>query len=201
MTEENFNKERVSAYPGAVREVDPGCVAPINGPAGADWRETQGSFTAAGAQQQNVPREDEFTSMAPAHIDSPGEAFAKNAETVEETINRVGATKGPRITPYDIDSQITGEYYFTAGEGAHGHNAIVSFPTDHPLSLLTICVLVMCNGFTVVGTAACASPENYNAEVGRKVARADAVRQIWPLMGYNLRSEMRKIWLSQSDPS
>lgn len=59
-----------------------------------------------------------------------------------------------------------------------------------PLGLLTFCVLVLRNGFTVVGKSACASPENFDAEVGRRVARADAVNQMWPLLGFRLRDQL-----------
>lgn len=58
--------------------------------------------------------------------------------------------------------------------------------------LLTLCLLVTKNGFTVVGTSACASPENFNAEFGRNLAYEDALRQIWPLMGYALRDKLHK---------
>ncbi len=54
------------------------------------------------------------------------------------------------------------------------------------LSLLTFCVLVLRNGFAVTGESACASPENFDAELGQKIARANAVNKIWPLMGYQL---------------
>ena len=58
------------------------------------------------------------------------------------------------------------------------------------LGLLTFCVLVLRNGFTVTGESACASPENFDAELGRKIARQNAVQKIWPLMGYELRSNL-----------
>ena len=61
----------------------------------------------------------------------------------------------------------------------------------HPAhKLLTFCVLVLRNGFTVTGESACASPENFDAEVGRKIARANAVNKVWPLMGYELKSKL-----------
>lgn len=58
------------------------------------------------------------------------------------------------------------------------------------LGLLTFCVLVLRNGFTVTGESACASPENYNKELGQKIARANAIAKIWPLMGYELRTRL-----------
>jgi hypothetical protein len=58
------------------------------------------------------------------------------------------------------------------------------------LHLLTFCVLVLRNGFTVTGESACASPENFDAEIGRKVARENAKQKIWPLMGYMLKQQL-----------
>ncbi len=59
-----------------------------------------------------------------------------------------------------------------------------------PLKLLTYCVLVLKNGFTVTGESACASPENFDAEIGRKIARQNAVNKIWMLEGYLLKQKL-----------
>ena len=58
------------------------------------------------------------------------------------------------------------------------------------LKLLTFCVLVLQNGFTVTGESACASPENFDAEIGRRIARENAVQKIWPLLGFRLRDKL-----------
>lgn len=58
------------------------------------------------------------------------------------------------------------------------------------IGLLTYCTLVLQNGFTVTGESACASPENFDAEIGRKIARQNAVQKIWPLMGYELKQRL-----------
>ena len=58
------------------------------------------------------------------------------------------------------------------------------------LQLLTFCVLVLRNGFTVTGESACASPENFDAELGRKIARQNAINKAWPLMGYHLKQKL-----------
>ncbi len=58
--------------------------------------------------------------------------------------------------------------------------------------MLTFCVLVLRNGFTVTGESACASPENFDAEIGRKIARENAVQKIWPLMGYALKQKLHE---------
>jgi len=101
---------------------------------------------------------------------------------------------GPRITPTDVEAAILACYYFNGADAHSAHwpdkNAM---DPEHPsLKLLTICVLVLRNGFTVVGKSACASPENFNAEIGCRIAREDAVRQVWPLLGYALRDRLSK---------
>ena len=116
---------------------------------------------------------------------------------IEGTIKALGADKAPRITPADIEANIVGEVYFTAADGyrsspcydpnGHAHEPL---PAPAPLELLTFCVLVLRNGFTVTGESACASPENFNAEIGRKIARENAVAKVWPLMGYALKEKL-----------
>lgn len=59
-----------------------------------------------------------------------------------------------------------------------------------PLSLLTFCVLVLKNGFTVIGESAVASPKNFDAELGRKIARESAKQKLWPLLGYALKDRL-----------
>lgn len=112
------------------------------------------------------------------------------AETVEQEIQRKGLT-APRVTPEMVESNIVSEHYFTAYGGAKYGRITRDEPDDsETLKLLTFCVLVLRNGFTVVGTSACASPENFDAEIGKRIARQDAVRQVWPLLGYALRDKL-----------
>lgn len=122
-----------------------------------------------------------------------------NDQTIEQEIQAKGKT-APRITPEDIEANIFCEYFFTAEEGIQGALAKSSpeLGVESPrLALLTFCVLVLRNGFTVTGESACASPENFDAEVGRKIARQNAVQKIWPLMGYELRGKLAR----EADPA
>lgn len=117
-------------------------------------------------------------------------------ETIEQEIQRKGLT-APRVTPADIEDNIASEHYFTAAQGVMGAEEMKVNPDykqviPGALELLTICVLVLKNGFTVTGESACASPANFNAELVRKIARANAVTKIWPLMGYALRERLRE---------
>ena len=123
-------------------------------------------------------------------------------QSIEQEIQAKGKT-APRVTPADIEENIIIENYFTAAEGVFGAGiqdgqvAVIpegskGNPTG-PLGLLTFCVLVLRNGFTVTGESACASPENFDAEIGRKIARQNAVQKIWPLMGYALKEKISGI--------
>ena len=121
-----------------------------------------------------------------------------NCTEIEQEIQDKGLT-APRVTPADIEANIDSEHYFTAEQGVVGEERgrpdfyereveVVRFVPE--LRLLTFCVLVLRNGFTVTGESACASPENFNADLGRKIARQNAIQKIWPLMGYELRSKL-----------
>ena len=136
------------------------------------------------------------------HIESP----RTGDQAVEQMIKAAGADVAPRITPADIEANIVREHYFTAWQGAQrafwdeapkncNFVALEQYAVDEPnrdgpLGLLTFCVLVLKNGFTVTGESACASPENFNAQIGRRIARENAVEKIWPLMGYELKSRL-----------
>lgn len=110
------------------------------------------------------------------------------SEQIEAEIQAKGL-KAPRVTPAQIEATIAGQYYFTAASGANTQGP-VTIAHLVSLQLLTICVLVLRNGFTVTGESACASPENFDAELGRKIARANAVNKIWPLEGYLLKQRL-----------
>lgn len=102
----------------------------------------------------------------------------------------------PRVTPADIEAEIASEHYFTAGQGMRMAFEEAGLPAKdlrYPsLDLLTFCVLVLKNGFTVTGESACASPANFDEEIGRKIARQNAVNKIWPLLGFSLRDAIHE---------
>lgn len=114
-------------------------------------------------------------------------------QQIEQAIQAKGLN-APRITPDHIDACIDSEHYFTAGEGLAGRcfREVSALHSPHSLELLTFCVLVLKNGFTVTGESACASPENFNAEIGRKIARANAREKIWALEGYLLKQRLHE---------
>ena len=114
-------------------------------------------------------------------------------KTTEQLIQEKGLT-APRVTPQDLQDNIASSHYFTAGHGVIGATGlgvdVIHDGNPECLDLLTFCVLVLRNGFTVTGESACASPENFDAEIGRKIARQNAEQKIWPLMGYHLKQKL-----------
>ena len=112
-----------------------------------------------------------------------------NDQAIEQEIQAKGLT-APRITPQDIEANIVSEHYFTAADGIRGANDLECESGD-PLTLLTFCVIELRNGFTVTGESACASPENFDADIGRKIARQNAVAKIWPLLGFSLKQKLQ----------
>lgn len=172
-----------------------------------------------------------------------------HADPIQNEIEEKGLN-APRVRPEDLESEIVGEYSFTAaqalGSGVnqamvqrflgwrlpedfrpdggisfapvgnagtpheypnrpsgtnllHAEQAkamlehvIAGAPVLPPLERLTICVLVLKNGITVTGQSACVSPENFDAEIGRKIARKNAVEQLWPLLGFRLADKLAK---------
>lgn len=114
---------------------------------------------------------------------------------IETDILAKGLT-APRVTMEAIEANIDRAFYFTAAQGAEkAARDNGSYYAGDPmhgeaLGLLTFCVLVLRNGFTVTGESACASPENFDAEIGRKIARQKAIEKCFPLMGYELRSKL-----------
>ena len=105
--------------------------------------------------------------------------------------------EGRSVMPEMIESLIVSEHYFTADDaaGTEGSRARYTSPHDltaslEALKLLTFCVVVLRNGFTVTGESACVSPDNFDPEIGRDIARRNALAKVWPLEGYRLKQAL-----------
>ena len=107
---------------------------------------------------------------------------------ITPTVGRVAVA--PRVTLDDIKASTSAVYHFTADEALH--QTPVAVTHYDALKTLSLCLIVMRNGYTVIGKSAPASPDNFNAELGRELAYEDAVRQVWPLMGFALRDRLHK---------
>jgi hypothetical protein len=95
-------------------------------------------------------------------------------EMIETRLKELGKY-APRITPDHIKKKIKSEYYHRV-----------------PGTTLTICVLTLENGFTVIGESAAASPENFDEELGQQIALRNAENKIWALEGYLLREMLHQ---------
>ena len=96
----------------------------------------------------------------------------EDCQDIEEEIQAKGLI-APRVTPERLEEVIVGEDYYI-----------------FPGTTLTVCCLTLVNGYTVLGQSACASAENFDEELGRKIARNDAKDKIWALEGYALRNQL-----------
>ena len=97
-------------------------------------------------------------------------------KAIESEIQAKGLN-APRLSPELIDSVIVGEDYHV-----------------FPGTTLTVCCLKLKNGFTVTGESASVSAANFDAELGRKIARSHARDKIWQLEGYAL---AERLWLER----
>jgi len=97
-----------------------------------------------------------------------------NDDEIEKQLQEKGLN-APRLNPQLIADQILTEQYYV-----------------FPGTVMTICCLTLQNGFNVVGTSAPASPENFNEEIGKRIARSKAVEQIWQLEGYLLKTKLKE---------
>src|SRR5262245_13931105 len=93
--------------------------------------------------------------------------------TLDEAKAVVATKTAPRVTEDSIKGKIFKVDYFT-------HD------------VMTVCIITMCNGFSVVGKSAPASRVNFDAEVGKRYAYDDAFKQLWPLEGYLLRERLHE---------
>ena len=108
-------------------------------------------------------------------------------EATEAECAAAAAAKGhkPRVSLNDIKAAMASVYYVTGDQAVGFH--VRKSPS---LSVLTICIVVMQNGFVIIGKSAPASEANFDVALGRKLAYGDCVRQIWPLMGFALRDKL-----------
>ncbi len=115
-----------------------------------------------------------------------------SSDAIEREIQAKGLT-ALRGTSSEIEAEISGEFYYHLGQTEPYRSSAKNPFTEsqfQAISCLTICAIVLRNGFTVTGESACVSPDNFDAELGRRIARQNAVQKIWPLLGFRLRDEL-----------
>lgn len=101
----------------------------------------------------------------------------------------VAKSPDTRVKLADIEAAIAAENYFTVGAALDA----LGQPKSDAHDVMTICIITMRNGFMVIGKTAPADPANFDAKLGRDFAREDAVRQLWPLMGFSLRDRLASL--------
>lgn len=97
-----------------------------------------------------------------------------NSDDLEKELQAKGLN-APRLSPTIINEQILKEDYYV-----------------FPGTTLTVCCLTLRNGFNVIGESAAASPENFDEQIGKRIAKDNARQKIWALEGYLLRSKLAK---------
>jgi len=95
-------------------------------------------------------------------------------EKIEQQIQEKGLN-APRLNPEHIQAQVKSTAYYV-----------------FPGTTTTLCCLTLRNGYTVIGKSACVSPENFDKEIGKKIALNDALTQVWQLEGYLLREQLHQ---------
>jgi hypothetical protein len=98
--------------------------------------------------------------------------MSRDEQAIEKEIQSKGLN-APRLTPDKIDGQIAKEAYYV-----------------FPGSTMTVCMLTLRNGFSVIGESAAASPENFDEAIGKKISRDNARNKIWAFEGYALRNAL-----------
>ena len=99
--------------------------------------------------------------------------MANHDEKAIEAEIQAKGLNAPRLKPADIDACIREINFYR-----------------FPETTLTVCALTLRNGFHVVGESASASPENFDADIGKNIAFDNARSKIWQLEGYALRSKL-----------
>jgi hypothetical protein len=106
------------------------------------------------------------------NVNQPKVRIRMNEQEIEKEIQSK-ELNAPRLTPKLIDDQVKDKAFHVFGD-----------------TCLTVCCLTLVNGFTVTGESACASPENFDAEIGQKIAFEQARNKIWMLEGYLLKQSL-----------
>lgn len=97
-------------------------------------------------------------------------------DPIEQEIQAKGKT-APRVTPADIEANIRVVEYVTV--------------TSSGGQVLRWAIITTTNGYAVVGRPSVAvSPQNDDEEIGKKIALANSKEELWPLMGYELKSRL-----------
>ena len=116
--------------------------------------------------------------------------------TTEATPEATPSNGAPRISLADIESEISHVAYMNGGGffkcADHVDHVTKILPVPGSLEVMTICMMILKNGFMVIGQAAPASLENYDQAHGRKLAYDKCIAQLFPILGYVLKEQLHR---------
>lgn len=98
-----------------------------------------------------------------------------------------------KLTIDTIEAQIESKFFMSAYTALSGNVTFLSNSDIAALKNVTLCILVMRNGFVVVGESAPIDPADYCPEVGRQVAYQRALDKLYPLIGYELKTKLNEV--------
>lgn len=104
-------------------------------------------------------------------------------DEVADDLPPVDPGDGTKVTEGDLENEILGTDFLNVGQA-------VGAISGHPLHNLTLCFLTLKNGYTVMGQSACVDSKNYRKDIGEQYARIDAVKKLWPLLGFRLADKL-----------
>lgn len=140
----------------------------------------------------NCPRNVPATKATADAVGTVSWRFSEG-DPVKDMIQAKGENAA-RVTPEQVDANIAAEYSFTLDK------ALTGYPLVEGLDRVTLSVIVLRNGTKLVGVNYGAiDPARHDPEMGRTEARKEAIEQVWPLMGYELRSQLARRVLTDGD--
>jgi hypothetical protein len=94
-------------------------------------------------------------------------------KSLDQAQAEVAAKPFPKVTEASIKARIERVEYW-----------------NPPGTTLTVAAIFMTNGFTFVGKSGAADPRMFDAEIGKRFAFEDWLKQIWSHEGYLLRDRL-----------
>lgn len=120
---------------------------------------------------------DAATELANLRKQPEEEAEPLTVGFAEQPVAPPAAPEPTMVTPQAIADEISSVHYRNLGS---------ALKQTGPVSNVTLCVLVLRNGFVIVGKSACVDAANFNEDTGQRLAYEDALKQVWPFLGFRL---------------
>lgn len=126
-------------------------------------------------------------------VDEPAlKAREERVAEREAALERRQPREIEHLTDRTVEGQIVAEYALRAWD-AFRDQANIDPNAERALRSTTLYVMVLRNGFPIVGSSVAAAPDNYDPNEGRKLAKADAMQKLWMVEEYALRNRLTGI--------